>query len=415
MSAVNVPEKWQTLVDVLRCAVHNTAPSQTLLHTDWDTLLTQARKHCVENFLYPWLARHIPEMFSMHVATPPASPCVAWRSLALDHLKTSTLRSSAATDILREFAQNNVEVIPLKGIWLSETLYDEPSQRFMVDIDLLVRRSDVKRAQKLLNKLGYNSAQIDTDNQFAYDAKFSRAGDSFFIELHWNVESHISDRLAIPDIEAIWRDTTPASLLQHPVQALSNEALVTQLVQHILHHQFATPLRSYIDIALLLRNRADQLDPEKLAQAASTWKTGRSVLFVLNMISTLFEIPLPTKLMNCQFAADADFIQQAWQCVFNLPEMKSRVRELNLLKYREATLTERLKLIFKRIFVPRSYMMLRYPYAKYAVLLPVAWVQRTVTLGIETGCALFKTPAENDALSNAAIRRDIIVKLLEPH
>jgi hypothetical protein len=408
-----IPDEWRTLVDLLRCAIHNLPPAENLNQADWSNLLRQARAHRIEHFLYPWLSCSLPEKFALHAKVANNSVGAAWRTLALEHLQTTTKRRRQATLILQHFAQNNIAVIPLKGTWLSEALYAEPSQRHMVDIDLLVQSNDIKEALRILNTLGYSSNKINLQSEFCYEAKFIRQDSDLPLELHWNVESQMSGRIPIPEISRIWERATAATLLEQPASKLSNEDLITHLVQHILHHQFAVPLKNYIDLALLALDKTPSLNARALKIAAADWKTGRSVGFVFAMLNRIFDTPMPSAVVEPGLTDNTALIQQAWSVVFNLPPAKSRIREMNLLKYSEATTVGRLKHIFKRIFMPKSYMVVHYPYAQSSLLLPLAWLMRTIRLIHQTGRQLLTADTRSKSiLNNASARRDLVNTLL---
>ena len=49
-----------------------------------------------------------------------------------------------------QFAERNIEVLPLKGPVLAEALYGDVTMRAYNDLDLLVRRENFHRAEVLL-------------------------------------------------------------------------------------------------------------------------------------------------------------------------------------------------------------------------------------------------------------------------
>ncbi len=410
---IRVPPEWQLLTECLRCAVHDAPPPAEIAQAEWGALLRQARGHCVEFFLYPWLCRHLPAQFAVHSAIDPQSAEAAWRSLAFEYLRDTTLRREQTAQILRAFAAADIEVIPLKGTWLAETLYREPSQRHMVDIDLLVHPNDAEQARRILTDAGYSSSGSTADNSYCCDIKLFHPQSRFFVELHWNVHSAMTDALAIPDIAPVWERSVASALHGSPVRELPIEDLLTHLVQHILHHQFALSLKSYIDIALLLTGAGGAADPQRVARAAADWKTGGALPFVLAMVSRLFAVPLPQKLELCAAAQDDALIQSAWSAVFTLPQAATRTREYSLLQLREASPVGKFTLILGRIFMPQSYMVLRYPYARSALLLPFAWLARAVTLTRQSAGSVLRNTPGQDAFANAALRRDLIRRLLD--
>ena len=57
--------------------------------------------------------------------------------------------------IIARFREARIEAILLKGLSLSETLYEHYGKRGMADIDLLVRPADLAKACAALARVGY--------------------------------------------------------------------------------------------------------------------------------------------------------------------------------------------------------------------------------------------------------------------
>ena len=399
------------LVECLRCAIHDRAPGAWIDSADWAVLLRQARGHSVECFLFPWLRESLPAQFSAAATVARDSPQAAWRALALEHLTATLLRQRQTQAILKAFAANRIDTVPLKGSWLSETVYPEPSRRQMVDIDLLVKRTDTERAHIILQDLGYAPRRVLQDNEYMCDLPYYHPDFKAFVELHWNVESLMGGAIAIPEIERILARASESRLLEQPVRVFPAEDQLCHLVQHILHHQFALSLRSYVDIALLIKAEGEQISGDKLAVASGEWKTGRAVPFMLRMTASLFDMPMPPELM-AHGVGDAT-MRNALATLFDLPVSTTRRHERNLLRYSEATFAGKIRLVLSRIFMPPAFMRMHYPFTRNRLLLPAGWVLRAADLVNASGKELLATRKAGNTLSNAATRRKIVSELTE--
>ena len=405
---INIPDEWKTLIACLRCAIHDTPIPAGLKSTEWAVLLRQARQHSVEYFLFPWLSKNIPELFSARASVDTASAVSAWRALALEHLRATIIRQQQQTSaILEVFAEARIDVIPLKGSWLSENIYDEASQRFMFDIDLLVKKSDIERAHLTLIELGYKATHDIRESTYVYDDSYYHPSYQKFIELHWNVESEEDESISIPDIEAIWKNIGSATLMGHPINEFSYENQLSHLVEHILHHKLAMSLKSYLDIALLLRKHGDELSLEVLTSTTRLWKTGKATPFILMMVSEIFETGIPEQLNALCKGVDPDLLTAASEVLFELPALDERAQEHNLLKYSQSSAAGRARLIFKRIFMPQAYMQIFYPFARNRMLLPAAWLLRLLHLLKTTGGRIASLDADQKNLKNARVREEI--------
>ena len=408
---ITIPDEWRMLIECLRCAIHDTPPPADLKTINWTVLLRQARQHSVECYLFPWLSKNIPELFSTSATTVQDSAPAIWRTLALKHLRDTIIRQQQVSDILQRFAAEQIDVIPLKGTWLSEKTYEEPSQRCMVDIDLLVRKKNIEQAHLILSGMGYKAKRDLRTGKYICDDSYYHPLYQTFIELHWNVASEMIAGTPIPDIEKIWDNTKKGIILEQPIREFQLEDQLSHLVQHILHHAFALSLKSYIDIALILKTNGPKISYDRGIQSASYWKTGNAVPFILCLVSELFRLPIPAQFKSYDTDVDQELLQSAVKALFELPEAAQRSQEHNLLKYSQASAFGKIKFIIKRIFMPRSFMIIKYPFARYAVLLPAAWVLRTIELIQRTGKEVVKLNNSDANLSNARDREMIIKKL----
>lgn len=137
---------------------------------------------------------------------------------------TETLKRNLA-----DFHRAGVPVIALKGPCLAERLYGDASLRTCYDLDLLVRRSDVPRAEQLLTELGFAPNGRADD----YHRPWSR--NAFNLELHHNVENpHAFDF----DVDAAWDRASLSQFHGAPVWLLAPADELLYLCLHGVRHRF---------------------------------------------------------------------------------------------------------------------------------------------------------------------------------
>jgi len=410
----SIPPDYRTLIACLRGAFNGTPPNVSLEAADWPAVFRQAREQGVDAYLYPWLAAQLPKLFAAPADAPDSAPA-AWRARFLETLPHTALRRRQLAEILAALAGARIDVMVLKGAWLGETVYDDPAQRTMSDIDLLIRADDRDACHACLLNLGYTARADALHNRFAYDQAYVHSSHRDFVELHWHVTSDMDGKTPVPDIAAIWRETVPAVFLGHPVRALPPADQLAHLVQHMLHHLFAAPLRAYVDIALLVRKHGD-LAPAALAAAGARWKTGSGIPFTLWLASGLLGVPLPPALRAFAPEPAESRRAQAVQALFDLPTAHARGGETTLLRFKGASPSGRLRLVLSRIFMPRPFLVLHYPCARHACALPLAWLRRACDLRRQNRARIkaMLTPgtAEERLLRNAASRADLTDWLL---
>lgn len=411
-----IPNSHQALTACLRGAFHGSPAGQALKQTDWAALLKQAREHGVDTFLFPWLAQQFPELFSSHAPVPEDSAPAVWRSLFLHALSQSALRRNQMAELFADFARAKLDMIPLKGAWLCESVYDDPAQRTMSDLDLLVRQDDREAGHALFLARGYYVKQNTLKNPFARDQTYYHASHPQIVELHWDFSSQMTNVVPSPDLAAIWKCTAPSTCCGQPVRLLSLEDVVAHLANHLLGHLFALPLRAYLDLALLLKKFGNRLSAEQLDAASARWKTGAGVPFLLRFTSALFEFPLPPTLGAYAGQAEQTRLSQACHVLFNLPPALARAGESTLLQFRGASAPGRLRLVLRRIFMPRDFLMLFYPCARHTYGMPLAWLLRDRDLYRRRSAMLTSMlkdeSAEPQWLADAKTREELVRWLL---
>lgn len=381
-----IPSEYRTLIGLLRCAVHRKPPEGDLLAAaDWPATLRLARQHGVDTYLYPWLAEHAPALFSPHADVPPDSAPAAWRALFLEAVPRTLLRQRQLAELLDAFARARIDVIPLKGAWLSETLYDDPVRRTMSDLDVLVRESDCDRCHTIFLGLGYLAERDVRHNPYACDQTYFHPSRPWPVELHWNVASAIDTTLVNPDLNQIWLRAVTATHLAYPAYTLACDDQLAHLVQHLLHHKFAMPLRGYVDLALFLAHYGHRMTGESTRAAADRWRIGCAIPFVADLVARLFDLPRPSWVVEPGRDALREAIEPLIQTLFRLPPSVLMAGEATLIHLKTASLFGRLSVLTRRIFMPRDYLAFRYPFARHTLGVPLAWIFRVRDLWIQRG------------------------------
>jgi len=186
-------------------------------YTNWHELLTLAEKHGVLPLIY--------QKLSECDITPPG--------FFLDAVvKSRAAAETLATELealLANFAHHGIEIMPLKGPVLAESLYGAVSLRPSTDLDLMVHRNDFPHADELLANTGWIACK-DADT---YHKVFLR--DDIMVELHFGVAP--ADSLA-SDLDSIWTYSIESNFRGQPIRTMSDVDRVLYLCSHGLKHGF---------------------------------------------------------------------------------------------------------------------------------------------------------------------------------
>jgi hypothetical protein len=145
--------------------------------------------------------------------------------------------------ILAAFHRADLPVIALKGPCLAERLYGDASVRTCHDLDLLVRCTDLARAEQLLAEIGFQPNSIADD----YHRPWSRK--ALNLELHHNVENPQAFEF---DLDAAWARATLSQFHGVPVRLFAPSDELLYLCLHAVRHRFER-LSVILDLALAFR------------------------------------------------------------------------------------------------------------------------------------------------------------------
>lgn len=151
--------------------------------SSWDKLIQEAEKQGVA----PLLFKHIR---SLDDPILPDKNRRILQSLYLRNRRSNSIRNKAIAELLNSYQLTNIDVLVVKGIALSNFCYSEAGLRPMRDIDLLVKKSDLVPAEKILLDLGYlpeEEHDIPDDYYHLVPMKKKFDGLNVTIEVHHNL------------------------------------------------------------------------------------------------------------------------------------------------------------------------------------------------------------------------------------
>jgi hypothetical protein len=141
--------------------------------------------------IYPLLFQHLSRLNAKEIPDE-----VLWglKTFTLGNEKRCLSLQKESFGLLDFLQRQGLQVLPLRGVILSQELYGGPALRVVRDIDLLVPRGEAVRAVRLLRELGYNW-KVDETFFERFILPVSHAitmvresqGDSFPVDLHWEL------------------------------------------------------------------------------------------------------------------------------------------------------------------------------------------------------------------------------------
>jgi hypothetical protein len=263
---------------------------------DWEYLFLLARRHAVLPLLYLQLERHASDL------VPPES----LRLLKQHYLENSarnTILTAELCRLIELFARSGIEAIPYKGPLLSLIAYGDLKLRRFVDLDVIVKKTDVLKARQILLDEGYTPAKSLSLSQqelllhTQHNMQFTRDNRRLIIELHWEVAPHLF--ASSVGAESLWQNLETIDLNGAAVKALSPEDLLFSLCVHGSRHLWER-LSWICDVAELIKRH--QFNWTALLERAANADSDRMFLLGIHLAERLLEAPVPEEVkQRCNY------------------------------------------------------------------------------------------------------------------
>lgn len=206
-------------------------------------------------------------------------------------------RLAVLAELLAQLARHDVAVCVMKGAYLAAEVYAEPALRTMNDLDLMVPRADLGRAEQALHELGYGPdaawrPSVEWSCSWSCHLWPMWRADGSTVDVHWTLENPGGPFPIDP--QGVWDRAAPARLVGEPACALSAEDFLLHLCLHAgYQHGFEVPLRCFLDVALVAERCRARLDWERFAAIAAEWRCGRLAFAVLGAARRMLGAGVP--------------------------------------------------------------------------------------------------------------------------
>lgn len=180
-----------------------------------------------------------------------------------------------------------IEVIPIKGIAISQMAYPSPSMRYFDDLDLLVREEAGRDALTILSKLGYEPHPNAPRPEWHHLAPYIHRKRGTMVEIHVDLVRWSRKEWGIDEI---WDRSESGKLESKSSRLLSTEDNLINTALHARHNLYRR-LSSFLDIALLVNIGEDERDfSEKLSRLAKDAGASCALGYCLDMAGRLLNI-----------------------------------------------------------------------------------------------------------------------------
>ncbi|MGB7601489.1 MAG: nucleotidyltransferase family protein [Candidatus Sulfotelmatobacter sp.] len=257
--------------------------------TQWDLLFRIADQHGVTSLLYQRL-----ESFTGLV------PAAILASLLQDHernIHKSLFLTRELIRVLDCVGELGIEVIPYKGVVLSELYYEDIALRQSGDMDLFVRQEDVARIRRAVRELGYTPRLLipaDAEPDYiasGYECTFDSPAGKNLLELQWALQPHF---YAVDfDMQGLFERSRNVTVAGRVMKTPSPEDLLLILSMHAAKHVWGR-LIWLCDLAQILKR--ESLNWDWIRSEARDLGVERILHITLLLANRLLGIAIPTTL-----------------------------------------------------------------------------------------------------------------------
>ena len=217
----------------------------------------------------------------------------------------STLLYEHFRKIAEAFVAQNIPLIGLKGIYLSEWLYQDIGLRQFSDIDLLVKEEDGEKCLAILEGMGYKASTSAKLAEIVY-AELQKEMVHYpqMISNGVSVEIHIKIHPKNPkyqvSVPILWKNAIPATINGITVSALNNTDLLIHLCLHLDKH-FRTghvQFTCFNDITNLLEKYGDTLNWNEFSESCRLYSCEEIVFKYLVMVHKFMNAAVPADIIQ---------------------------------------------------------------------------------------------------------------------
>lgn len=282
-------------------------------------------------------------------------------------------------EVLAKFREAGIPCIVLKGIALAENVYPNIAVRGMSDVDILIRRDDLFKADEFLFSLGYvsrdSSAAKAIHNPLGYLASLDYRKDGqerpgLNLHIHWHpVNTSVPATMFAGrvDLDRLWDRAVETAVADSPALMLCPEHLIIYLCEHALRvgHSFDR-LILVCDIYFSIKTFEHRLDWDFMAEESRRLGLSRFVYFGLSIVQHYTSLDIPGNLIAKLEPKD---ISPGERLFLRLQRSNRRIRGSSCFIYLAMNRGSFAKLRFIiRIFFPPAQIILQRQYRKDDVL-----------------------------------------------
>ena len=256
-----------------------------------------------------------------------------------------------------------IPVLVLKGAYLAMNVYRNIALRPMSDIDILVPRTAARDALKVLKDAHYELLAPATEEAIPWAGKdmvLRKEGHHFPVEVHWT----LTDKEIRVNMDEWWERFQTIQMDGIEAGVLSPEDFLLHVCLHAsYHHSFNMSLMTLCDIAVLVDQSWRELDWDRFCQYTIRYQWGKGVYLILRLAKDWVGANVPSEILETIKPVDSPeaMVMAAEYRLFHGQDSAGALSNQFVCLWGRATMLEKLRAIWRSIFLSREVMARLYP------------------------------------------------------
>ena len=340
---------------------------------DWDYIVESSTRHRISPLLY-WNLSSIDD--GEYV---PAEVMTKLRKRYHKNAARNKLLYDELSRVLKAFKDAGIGVIVLKGAFLAEAIYKNIGLRQMSDVDLLIKKGDLRKAEKELVQLGYHAPIYPTkwheklytqwQTEQAEEIPFRKYDKHVKIDVHWDIQSPSSPFQI--DINKFWENVQPVKIANVETLVFAPEDLLLHLCLHMERHLVnigTIRFKWYADIPEVIEHYEEEINWVYLVQSSKNYGIEEPIYQGLYLVNKYLGAVVPMdvlkalKTVNVNSNTDFEDIFRSSRIIESKKKEDVLLGVINYLK--RLTLIDgfmnKAHILFGDVFPCKEFMMQRY-------------------------------------------------------
>jgi len=266
--------------------------------------------------------------------------------------------------ISEAFKSEQLPVIAMKGILLSDWLYREIGLRQFSDMDLLVKEEDSEKCLDILREMGYQSSEytqskfVKENTETVHFPPMIKNGVS--IEIH--IKIHRNSEPYHVNVAELWEKAIPVTIHGVDTMAFNINDLLLHLCLHLDKHFCNGKIQftCFYDIANLLEQHAAKIDWDQFKNICIRYNAIKQTYPYILLTAKYMNAPIPEsvrKEFGSLLSANKEFLLLKFmKCKMSVNYASSVLRSIK----RFNNPLKGLRYLFEMIFPQKKFMVKRY-------------------------------------------------------